>query len=379
MTGRERIKAAFEPGGSPEFGAVICYEGIYIRDHWEALTRAPWWHRHSQDPEQTLAWQRDVVGQTRQDWIHVPACASREERAAWQLEEQRDGVFRVNRRTGESLRLERPLVGGWAPSGAAHSHHPDAMPSTPAEIDALLPPAPPIDGAAYRREGRADAADLLRREFPDLYPLGYVASPLWSCYALWGFEDLMVRIAESPDLVRHAAERFLDRAVGVVRAQAALGAAGVWIEECMTDMIHPEAFRSLNLPLLRRLCAEIRGCGMKAIYYYCGDPWDKLGLLLDAGADALSLEEGKKGFEIDIADVAEAARGRCAILGNLDAIGVLQAGTEEALRREIGRQAAAGRRNGRRFVMSLGSPVTPETPIERVRLYCDLAHDEGRS
>ena len=37
----------------------------------------------------------------------------------------------------------------------------------------------------------------------------------------------------------------------------------------------------------------------------------------------------------------------------------------------------AGRKNGGRFVMSLGSPVTPETPVARVRLYTDLVHELG--
>jgi len=99
--------------------------------------------------------------------------------------------------------------------------------------------------------------------------------------------------------------------------------------------------------------------------------------LLAVGADALSLEESKKGFVIDIEEVVERAQGKCAVLGNLDAVGVLQDGTEEELRAEIERQIAAGRKNGNRFVMSIGSPVTPGTSVERVRLYCDLVHDLG--
>ena len=95
------------------------------------------------------------------------------------------------------------------------------------------------------------------------------------------------------------------------------------------------------------------------------------------GADALSLEESKKGFLIDIEDVVERVNGRCAVLGNLDAIELLERGSEEELGAEISRQVAAGRRNGSRFIMSLGSPVTPGTTVERVRLYCDLVHELG--
>lgn len=145
----------------------------------------------------------------------------------------------------------------------------------------------------------------------------------------------------------------------------------------MTDMLSPALFREFNLPYLRAITDAIREAGMVSIYYYCGNPADRLDALLESGADALSLEEGKKGWEIDIARIAEATQGRMVLLGNLDAITLLEHGSEEALREEIRRQIAAGRRNGSRFVMSLGSPVTPGTSVERVRRYCELVRDLG--
>ena len=147
----------------------------------------------------------------------------------------------------------------------------------------------------------------------------------------------------------------------------------------MTDMISPEAFAELNVPFVSSLVEEIRAEGLKSVYYFCGDPAGKWKHLISVGADALSLEESKKGFVIDIEDVVERAQGRCAVLGNLDAINALPNASAEQLRTEISRQIAAGRRNGSRFIMSLGSPVTPGTSVERVRLYCDLVHEPGTS
>lgn len=118
---------------------------------------------------------------------------------------------------------------------------------------------------------------------------------------------------------------------------------------------------------------------MKSIYYFCGNPEGKWDLLLEAGGDAIALEESKKNFVADIEKVAERIQGRCALLGNVDAVGVLQNGTERRLRAEIARQIAAGRRNGGRFITGLGSPVTPSTPLARIRQYCDWAHDLGRA
>ena len=146
----------------------------------------------------------------------------------------------------------------------------------------------------------------------------------------------------------------------------------------MTPRCHSRTWRKhWKRYALRRLIEEIRSAGMKSVYYFCGDPAGKWDLLLSLGMDAIGLEEGKKDFRNDIEDIVERVAGRCVVLGNLDAIGVLQNGDEKSLREAIGRQVAAARRNRSRFIMSLGSPPTPETPVERVRRYCDLARELG--
>jgi len=188
---------------------------------------------------------------------------------------------------------------------------------------------------------------------------------------------MMMLAGTRPDLVKHACDRILARTLSEIREYAAKGTAGIWIEECLTDVLSPAAFSNLNEPYIRRLVEEIRSCGMNSIYYYTGNPAGKWDLITSIGADALSFEESKKDFRVDIEDVAERLAGQCALLGNLDAVGILQNGSETELREELKRQILAGRKNKSRFIMSLGSPATPETPIERVRLYCDLAHELG--
>ena len=184
---------------------------------------------------------------------------------------------------------------------------------------------------------------------------------------------MMTRIVERRDLVVYASERLLERQLHSIRVAAAMGARAIWIEECFTDMIHPDEFAALNVPMIARMVEAIRAEGMKSIYYFCGNPAGRLDHILSTCADALAFEESKKGFDIDIDQLAEYVDGRCVLFGNLDAVGVLQNGTDDELRLEIQRQIAAGRRNRSRFVMSVGSPVTPLTPPERLKLYCELS------
>ena len=73
MTGRQKIEAAFSPDGTPGIPAVICYERIYIRDHWSELTSCSWWYQQSPDIQQQMAWRREAMTKTGQDWFYLPS------------------------------------------------------------------------------------------------------------------------------------------------------------------------------------------------------------------------------------------------------------------------------------------------------------------
>ena len=63
------------------------------------------------------------------------------------------------------------------------------------------------------------------------------------------------------------------------------------------------------------------------------------------------------------------------LLGNLDAINIFAKGSIEELRSAIIKQARAGKKNGNRFIMCTGSPVTPGTSLTRVREYNKIVRD----
>ena len=371
------MEAAFSTEGTPEIPVVICYESVFIRDHWTQLTDLPWWYRFEPDIDRQIAWQREIIEKTGQDWFVLPGGYSSEDREQLRIEVEDGQVYKVNRNTGEEIELQEPGISGLT-SGAQHAFHPDHLPMSHEELDQEIPSPNLSHPLRLRTEGCFDLSDRMMQEFgTGLMPSGAITSPIWGCYSIWGFEGVMTMVAEHPDIVAYACDRVLQQSLPGIRQAAEKGVRTIWIEECLTDMISPKAFKAINLPLVRQIIEEIRSCGMLSIYYYCGNPAGKWDLLLDAGADALSLEESKKGFNIDIEEVISIVDGRCTVLGNLDAIGVLQNGSEGSLKNEIARQVKAGRRNKNRFIMSIGSPVTPDTSPARVRRYCDLAREIG--
>jgi hypothetical protein len=227
MTGRQRIEAALSKDGTRDIPAVICYEGIFTRDHWQRLTSYPWWYRESPGIDIQMLWRREIIKQLGQDWLRLPTWYSRDERRELTIEVRPGGVFRVNNSTGEATELLEPPVGGLAASGTLAPIHPEHLAETTGEIDELIPPA----RGASRDGSRGDLAAAMLDEFGDeLFPIAHIDSPLTDCYFLWGFEGMMIMVATRPDLVKHACRRYLELRLQDVRDAAALGAAGIWIE-----------------------------------------------------------------------------------------------------------------------------------------------------
>lgn len=376
LTGRQKVEAAFANQGSLEFAATDCWEYVFIRDHWDQLTSWPWHALYSPDLEVQVAWRSEVLARTGQDLLHLSPFYSRQERANLLLDVQPEGVFLVDQANSTRKKLQPLVQGGWSRPGQLESVETPHLPTTPEELDAALIRPPTTSSKGITEDGRADLAHALLKEHgAHLYPIGYADAPLWYLYEEWGFEGMMLMIAGQPELVERACPHFTDRTLNAVREAAKLGAAGVLIWECFTDMISPKAYQDFSVPCMRRVVEECRLLGIKSVYGFAGNPAGKLDAILSIGADALAFEESKKGFVVDINELARHIDGRCTLFGNLDVIDVLQNGSEVDLREAIAEQIGAGRRNRNRFVVNLGSPVTPATPVDRLRLFSDLVQE----
>ncbi len=378
MNGRANIEAAFSHNGTNEIPAVICYEGIFIRDHWDTLISYPWWYTYEPDIEKQVLWRTEAIEKIGQDWTCLPYFYSYEDIKNIKIFEHDNNIYLYDERKKTKRKLEKPKVSGWG-SKSIHSVKPGRLACTKDEIDSLIPVPDRSEDDNIIKQGKNSLALRIKNKYDKtLFPIVHVGSPLWYCYQIWGFEGMMTNIADNPELVRYACDKYLQLRLQEIKRAFLLGAKGIWFEECFTDMISPETFKEINVPVMRQMVDETRSFNMKSIYYYCGNPAKKLDMILSCGTDAVSFEESKKGFKIDIHEIVEYVNGRCTVLGNLDSYEILEKGTEEQLEMEIKRQIKAGIKNRGKFIMSTGSPVTPETTIARVGLYCDMVHEFGK-
>jgi uroporphyrinogen-III decarboxylase len=373
LNSRVRISAAIKGRLESDFPVVIPYMSIFLRDHWEQITDEPWWLVERQtelDFVSKLMVEDDLQKKLDLDWIQCGLCPSREWRENNSIEVLGDKIFFVDAEKGKKTEIMNQ------PPGGVHKPRDKELVKSIDDIDARVKV---VDAKILVEEGRLDYIKMVVEKFgSEKLICASINSPFWGSTSFFGVTKTYTNLYRKPELIEALCRRLTESSIEILKAYSKMGVDIVWFEECLasSNEISLSHFNRFCLPYNVELLSEINRLGMKSVYYPCGDVRDRLELMIEAGPDGISLEESKKGFEIDLAWVNEVVEGRLCIFGNLDSIGVLQNGTREELRREIRRQVGIGREYGR-FVMSLGSPVTPRTSASRVREYVDLVRTES--
>ncbi|MGQ9515162.1 MAG: uroporphyrinogen decarboxylase family protein [Thermoproteota archaeon] len=371
MTSKEKMLTAIDKGLGGNFPVVVPYVDIFLRDHWNEVTDQPWWTFHNPDITSWIKVEEDLLKKLDVDWICCGLCPPREWREGHRIEEDKGLVFLVGS-DHRKEKLQRDPIGG---------HH------IAIEKEPLIRSMDDIDkyigylSKEYLiKSGRLDYVKLVVNKFGyEKFICTSIGTPYWTALCnYFGFKGMMMNLFRRSRLIESVLERLTEITVQILRADAESKVDGVWIEECLSSAteISLDQFRRFVLPYNEELIKEIRKLGMKSIYYPCGDVRDRLELMIDIEPDCLSVEESKKGFNIDISWVADIVSGRTCLFGNIDSIRILQNGTWDELRKEIRRQIGVGLKH-KRFIISLGSPVTPLTPLSRVAEFINIARQES--
>jgi len=254
-------------------------------------------------------------------------------------------------------------------------HHVDALAQALAEPRHRLDPTPepaPVQAEAIAASARWELARRLLDRYPSNLPLyWYASSPYNSLLGMLGFQDMMTTLLERPEAVHHLLERKLPQPSATLAGAQRLGVGIVFIEECLAsaDLISPRMYQEFVFPYTKRTIEFYEQRGFRTVLYFSGNLMPFLGYLKELPWTALSFEENRKNYGIDLAEVRRVMGPDRVLFGNLDAMFVQKA-TDEQLPAEVRRQIEVAGKHGN-FVVSLGSPFTPGTALSRVRLVCE--------
>jgi len=364
MLSKEKILRAMTDGLSGDFPVVIPYMGIYVRDHWEELTSKPWWVMNLLDLEARLEVEETIQRELNLDWVQTRLCPTTEWRRRHRVKSSQEQTRLFDLYNGSTEYIARPGAGG---------EHVDLKPliHREEEIDEFFPT---IKAEELIQSGMFDYVEKIVKRFgEEKFTVSTMTLPMWPTIRFLGFTETIKHLYMNQEMITQMFRNLTQRNMEFITAYDKLGVDGIFFQDAFSgaDTLSLEHFRRLVQPFSERNFDEARRRGLKSIHYMCGDLKDRLEDMVSSGPDCISLEESKKNFTIDLQWVDQVVDGRACILGNLDAVNILQNGTDRELEKEIKRQVTIGMKHGK-FIMSLGSPVTPQTNINRVKKYISL-------
>lgn len=249
-------------------------------------------------------------------------------------------------------------------------HHSDRRARETATERHQLAPAP-AQAEALSRSHQYDIARALTRRHPDLPLYAYSGSPYNGLLGAFGFQEMMAVLAERPRAAHAMLQSSLPEPSARLAATRGLGVSIMFVEECLAsaDIISPAMYREFAFPYTRETLQFYEDRGFRTVFYFSGNLMPVLEDLKRLPFTALSFEEDRKGYGIDLAEVRRVLGPDRVLFGNLDALFVEKAADDELLA-EVRRQIRVAGADGN-FVVSLGSPFTPDTALDRVRLVCE--------
>jgi len=313
-------------------------------------------------------------------WLGLPVGRSRAELEGCHVVRREEGLFWVSAEGAET----------WLPRDRAdYQRHPsetrgqryahlweeghsaEALAELERQADAAAAEPGDEEVRALLASGRYDVARKLTERYAGEVPFYfYAGSPYNSLLGLLGFQGMMAILIEEPEKAHRILRAQVPRPSARLAAARALGVGIVFVEECLAsaDLISPAMYREFVFPYTKQTLDFYEGRGFRTVLYFSGNLMPLLEDLRELPFTALAFEEDRKNYGIDLSEVRRAMGPERVLYGNVDAPFIERA-TEAELLTEVSRQVQTAGPD--RFVLSPGSPFTPDTALERVRLFCE--------
>jgi MtaA/CmuA family methyltransferase len=179
-----------------------------------------------------------------------------------------------------------------------------------------------------------------------------------ACQAV-GVTSLMTRILEDPPFVVALLEKCLEHALAYAEAMAACGADMLSTGDSPAGLLGPELYSSVALPWERELFSALEQRTDKILsLHICGDTTPIVPFMSESGAHVLEVDHS-----VDMAEAFAQVGEAVALWGNLDPVSLLLNGSRDDVEAAVrGLLTAVGPGTRRRFVLSSGCILAPETP-----------------
>ena len=196
---------------------------------------------------------------------------------------------------------------------------------------------------------------------------------------LMGMERAMVAFYEDRPLFDRLLDILASHFQRVTRRMLECGAKYVfvsWHNLGVSAGWSPEVWRAAFKPVIRANVELVHGYGALYHYFDNGPVMCLLADIAELGVDSISSLCPPPMGDVDLAQAKAIAGDRLCLIGNVDAVNVMQKGRPEDVRRAVREAIEAGAPGGR-FILGNSDSFFPGTPAENIEAFFRAARDYG--
>jgi hypothetical protein len=355
MTSRERVATALRGGKPDRVPVAAIYDMGYVaactgRDQREFTVAT------SMEKRRIL--EESFLRHSPVDCFFVHGGSSDQWRREHTIEKSRDDWMVTENATGLKRRL-RP-DGCWAmEDGTPIRRDPSiggvSQIRTEDDLERFVVIPTADDLAAMDRFG---PVAVLATKYPDTHFSFQSGSPMVSALGFCGgFEEGLTMLAGDRPLFGKLIARCAQYQASIMESGAKAGGLSTWFTSYYTgaDTISPKTYEEIVFPAEYAVCKAARDQGLFVLDWFLGDLMPILDRVMELPIDALVLEQGRKGYEIDPVAIRKKVGDRFCLFGYAFENDFC-ACDREALTRELERQITGAGTNGA-FVA--GMPIMP--------------------
>ena len=221
------------------------------------------------------------------------------------------------------------------------------------------------------------AAEMVRRWGKEKFIYGrvFLPYPCLDLYELGSIEDRLVALKMEPEQMQRTVEAFIPQQLEEVRALSMVGVDGVWLGELLSgaDIISNDDYLKFAYPGDKIIIDAVRQAGMIDIHHFTGEVMPRLPHIKELSPTCFGVEEPKKNMELDIGKIRAELGPEICLMGNIDVYGVVELAGPKEWARQVRKQIEAA--GPEKFIVSCGSPITGDTPPQKLRDFIRTAKE----
>ncbi len=218
-----------------------------------------------------------------------------------------------------------------------------------------------------------------RNACPDLSVHAEVFSPFTHLLELFGYEQALLALLDTPDTCR----KLLDRFAGIVAAQVQVYAAcepdAILISSAFAGagFISRDMYREFVLPYEKYVVETIARLKIPSYVHTCGAIGDRLDLMAETGVLGIDTLDPPPLGTVELAEAKAKFGRRFFLKGNLDAVNEMLHADDQPFEQAVRRRLEIGR-PGSGYILSSACSVAPHVKPARLKRMVELAEEFGR-